>query len=186
MYLRFAIVLLAIVSFGFSRSTQADVVITNLVMTETTLSFDIAGTIDAVGANNPDSFFIGEPGNTSWILSTGTPIHGTWTSTGGTHASTSGAINNLGANGQYVYSWGGPSMVVSDTVQASFLVTGASFDPDAVDLSQWIVTVGYDNAPPLPDAGLVTGYVDVAPEPTSFVALCMGMVLVGARRRRHA
>lgn len=182
---RFAIVLFVIVSFASIRAAQADVVITNLVLTETTLSFDIAGTIDAVGANSPDSFFIGEPGNTSWIVSTGAPVHGVWTSTGGTHASTNGAVNNLGTNGQYMYTWGGPAMVVGDTVQASFSLTGGSFDPGVVDFSQWIVTAGYDNAPPLPDAGLATGYVDVAPEPTSFAVMCLGMILVSARGRRR-
>lgn len=164
----------------FCLPGRGDVIITNIELTSTTLSFDIAGTIDRVGPAAQDALFIGDPLNSAWISHTHT--EGVWENHGGTYQPEE-AYTNQNAAGGYVYANKGGTIEVGDSVDASFTFTGGNFDPSATDFSNWIVSAGFNGVDfILPDPAYSTGYV--VPEPSSL--LVFGLLGLYATRRRRS
>jgi hypothetical protein len=178
---RFAV---AIISFlAWSGAAQATLIVTNIDITETSLSFDLLGTVENVGSNDTDSFFIGDPDNTDWILSG--LVFGTWIYNSGTYVPDYGALYSNGV-GDYVYTGGADTIVVGDIVDISFSVFGVSIDLGNVDTTRWIVSAGYNlGYETLPDASAQTGGTVSVPEPGTLTLLGIGLLGIAASRRRR-
>ena len=160
---------------------HAAVIVSNIQLTETSLSFDISGTIDVVGPQYNASLFVGDPLNGAWVLH-GFGI-GTWTNLGGASYNPPSGYTNSNAAGGYVYTDAGGVIQVNDTVNASFSYSGGNFDPLATDTSTWIVSAGSSSSTfILPDPEYATGYV--VPEPTAFAMVCLAAPILILRRRR--
>lgn len=166
-----------------AEQSRAGLLISNIELTTTSLSFDLSGTIDdVVGSNNSNILFIGEIGNTDWI--TTNFASGTWTAV---DSNTQGAFAEVLAFGSQVnrasISVQNHPFVAGDEIEGSFSVTDSSFDPTATDTSNWVVSVGHNDVAFL-DATTVTG--SAAPEPTSFALLLASGLGIACRRRRRA
>ena len=171
---------LALLIVMSGRYSHADVLISNIQLTETSLSFDIAGTIDIVGPTNSDSLYIGDPLNGSWNL------HGFGSGILTNHAGASytpgGAYTSSNSAGGYVYMDAGGVIQVNDTIDASFSYSGGNFVPSATDTSSWIVSAGWNGDTfILPDPAYATGYA--VPEPSGLaIFLCVGALAIHRRR----
>ncbi len=162
-----------------ARSYHAALSISNIQLTDTTLAFDIAGTVDVVGDYGQNQLYLGELGNTSWVNSYSAGI---WTDGGGTVTMVGAEVNSLGA-GDYAIIGGPQSMIVGDTIQGSFSLTG-SFNAGSTTTSNWVVSAGYSTKDfeALPDPNTITG--SAVPEPSSgLFALILAAAAVIRRRR---
>ena len=162
---------------SFARQAYSAVVISNIELNATTLSLDLSGSIDVVGNESKNNLFIGQLSNHAWVNSFAI---GVWTDGGGTHAFTTGGVNSV-AQADFAYVGGNIDLVVGQTIEGSLTVTG-SFNPASTDISQWVVSAGYNSSDSLPDPDTVTGAA--APEPTSGLLVLAGTVVLTGRRRR--
>lgn len=151
-------------------------------------SFDgnVTGTIDAgasIGAINNAFLYIGVPGDTDWISSNGNIS--SFLNGGSQTVSIEGGIYTSSANGDSLGLDMDDNLILGDTVDLFFSFdTGGAFNPGNVDSNLFIISAGYDNASPFPDAASQVGAI---PEPSTYALLMGGGifgVLIWSRRSR--
>lgn len=172
-----------------SRGAQAELEISELSLSETTLTFRLSGTIGENVINesavDQNILFIGEPGNTAWYNGPGVPnnyLAASWVPESGTTGLIAPAVNQDDTYGDYVLMVkSGGNFVATDEIDGVFTATSNNlFDPDIVDLSSWIVSIGSINAPH-PDLDTKVG--SVVPEPASIAIMSLGALCLVRRRR---
>ncbi|MFK7788355.1 MAG: PEP-CTERM sorting domain-containing protein [Phycisphaeraceae bacterium] len=165
---------------ALTPAAHAAVVISNIELTTTSLSFDLVGTIDdVVGQFSQESLFLGEEGNSDWI---GGFAMGNWDHTSGTFEPNSVLVlSDASAGDRVVIASTNDTLQFGDTIDGTFTLTGGNFDPTKTDTSKWILSAGY-NTFTFPDPTTQTG--SVVPEPTSLAAIFVGGLLVLRRRRQ--
>lgn len=150
------------------------------------LSFDgnVTGTIDAgasIGAINNAFLYIGVPGDTDWISINGNID--TFQNNGGQTVNIEGGIYTSSVNGDSIGLDMDDNLMQNDIVNLSFsFSTGGAFTPANVDSNLFIISAGYDNSAPFPDAASQVGAI---PEPGAYASL-MGLAILGTlilRRR---
>lgn len=163
-----------------THRSDAALVISDIELTETTLSFALSGTVDVVGTFGGNQLYIGESSNTSWVASFSP---GSWADNGGTYTFGDAIVNSTSAGDVAVLTGAATSLSVGDTIDGTFSASG-TFDPNATNTDNWIVSAGYTTPSfvTLPDPGTATG--QAVPEPsTGLIAMAM-MVGLACRRRR--
>ncbi|MBN2161548.1 MAG: hypothetical protein JXR25_05920 [Pontiellaceae bacterium] len=120
---------------GMTVAAQASLLVSNWELTDTTLSYDLTGTLDAsfVGPEEQRYIFVGELGNSSWLNTSF--ASGEWVDNGSVLASSVSAVYmwNGGSDGDMVYTrcdnW-----TTGDQLDLTISYTG-SFNPEAVNAS---------------------------------------------------
>lgn len=174
---------------------NAAIVISNWnVVDNTTVSFDISGTIDSgvsIGSSDPDAFYIGAPGNADWITmdsSAGSSPSKNIQNHGGgsTNISTDHGSYLTYAPGDYIVlrKEGLVAWEVGDSVDASISISGGTLDGSQIDPADIIVTAGYFSGSPWPDASAQVGEYSAVPEPSSAVLCALGVAFAASRKRK--
>ena len=157
-----------------------------------TVSFDIIGTIEAsdpIGTTDPDTIYIGSPGDTDWI--TGAGINRTISNDGSATRDirTTAGLYQTYAFGDYIElrSDDFTTFLVGDSINASVSINGGTLIGANLDFNSVIVTIGYDNGIPFPDDSVGIGGVVPEPKQTSIL---LGLAALGTtaltRSRRRA
>ena len=173
----------------FSIKTNAALVIENLSITSSNVSFDMSGIVDVAGPSELDSFLFGVVGNnTSWINTL--TSQGSFSKNGGTYDFTSvwGRINDSDW-GTYLFTNGADTIVVGDVVDISYSING-SFNPGLIDANNFVVQAGvYSSAThgKIIQAELITGGVSTVPLPATVWLFGSGLLgLIGVARKKTA
>lgn len=164
-------------------SVQGSIQLSNIQLTSSSLTFDLIGTVDNVGSIDPDSFYIGEPDNNTWVNGF---TSGTWTYHSGDYVPTAVEMNEGGSFGDYAYSNASSAIQIGDSVDLSFSLTGTNIAfPANTNTANWIISAGYNSTRYLPDVTAKTG--GVVPEPTSvFIWGLIGFSASGVFRLRNS
>jgi PEP-CTERM motif len=177
---------------GWAVTANASLLISNWNLTADSLTFDLVGTVDVVGALDQDSFFIGPANSTSvdWINGW---FHSTFTVNGGTYNATQGSVFSNAPVGEYLYTnAGGVPIILGDTVDLSFDFSQVGgFNPSALNSDDLIVSAGYNSGyTSLPDVSAQTGGIGetvqgTVPAPATIALLAVGLAgLVLSRRKK--
>ena len=182
-----------------TQGAQAALVISNIEFGDfdpnntsiaTSLSFRIEGTIEYYDgieqAEELNSLFIGQAGNTSWVNE---DKIGTWTSdltmTLPVAVQVSAAVfSNASIGDRAILALTGgisstPDYQDGQFISGTFEIENGNFNPSLTDTSDWIASLGFIDFV-FPDPKTTTGAS--APEPTSFAVLLMMCALLGLRR----
>lgn len=171
-----------------SMTSQASLVINDLSITATNVSFHLTGTVDIVGGFDLDSLFFGFVGSTSWVTST--PVFaGGFSKNSGTYDfnAVGGADSNTW--GDYLFTNGPDTLVVGDVIDLNYSIQG-TFDLTGLNIMDFKVQAGYDGTSnDFIQSALIAGGVgslaNTVPEPASFglAGLALAGLLVTRRKK---
>ena len=181
---------LLLVGALFPLSANAVLIVDNWTLTSDSLTFDLHGTVDVVGTNDTDSFFIGPRDSLSVDWINGSLTQAIITQNGGSYAAdTYSAAYNSGTYGEYVYSNNSSNIFVGQVVDLSFSISGLNvFNTAAISIDDIIVSAGYNVVGTgLPDGQIVTGSGSTStsvPEPSTIALFGFALLGLGFANRK--
>lgn len=191
MFLPKKLIITLAASLAFASAANAAVVVSNWNVTGDIVSFDITGIIDpsfVMGDRNENNIYVGVPGLTTWIASSGLTRNIVNNPGGSRGFSDSVGGYITGSIGDYVFLRSSDDLdfVIGDTFNSTIEISGGTINNAALpDASTMIVTAGWTEVNNiLPDPAQQIG--TVVPEPSSYAALAgmTAFALVALRRRR--
>ncbi|MEM9348032.1 MAG: PEP-CTERM sorting domain-containing protein [Planctomycetota bacterium] len=187
-----------ILTFSFAaliaaKKANAELLISNIEISPTTLTFHLSGTIGVgeinTDADDPFILFIGEPDNSDWYVPTGTTyLAAEWTPNLTNDSPDlvdfiAPAVNQDATFGDYILliKDGAIAFAPGDVIDGTFSATNGSFNRDDTDPTKWIVSAGNVNSPH-PDP--LTKIGSAVPEPSSISLVLVAFTALMKRRRR--
>jgi hypothetical protein len=175
-----------------AAQSQAAVVITNLQLTTTSISFDISGTMPtAVPADSPGFIFITNP---SLSASPGFALNANFTpATSGSFSGTQTLMESreafLGESsfGDYMAIGFDSELTANEAIMGTFTAAWATpqINPAAVTSLNFYWGASASNTPPNNGTLLGNFAVGAVPEPTGAALLLTGLAIAAGRRRRQ-
>jgi hypothetical protein len=186
-FLKLGAVLIA-AAFAFApRPASAVLLIDNVSISETLVRFDVAGTLDLIGPNNPYVMYFGFADDREWF-SAASAFGSDLSKHGGDFAPTGGAGVQHQQFGSYLYLFGRGGADVGSEVDVSVAYRG-KFDVSSFDAPAFKVQMGYDRADPDPliQTNWIAGGTAAAPVPlpASGLMLLAGLAGLAVMRRRR-
>ena len=172
-----------IFTLSYQSSSKASLIISNINLTSTTLSFDVTGILDFVNRIDRDSLFFGDVTQLSNLFNSINTSTVGFSNNSGTYAFNMTGGNSSDVFGKYLYTNGSDFLVIGDFVDISVSWTGI-FNVSEFDWSNFVVQAGYHGPSVFTERANISGGV-VVPEPSNFALLCLGIasILVGRRNK---
>tara|TARA_Y100001970_G_scaffold119280_1_gene147957 strand:+ start:459 stop:1025 length:567 start_codon:yes stop_codon:yes gene_type:complete len=168
-----------------SLNANAGLVISDIEITSTSLSFDVTGTLDVVNLYDLDSLFFGDATQTTNLFNS---INGTYglSKNSGTYdfSSTGGSFVEGSYWGEYLFTNGADILVVGDVIDISVSWTG-SFNVDQFNWDNFVVQAGHSGNPVFNNVtNQIAGGVELenVPEPSTLAILGLGIIGLAFRR----
>lgn len=164
--------------------THASLILTVNSFTTDLFDFTVSGTIDVsatIGGTSDSSLYIGDPGNTNWVLTNS--VSPTLVENGTPDNTATGGTTSVFGSGNFIRIDFGSSLATGQSIDfdATFSSSNA-FAPAQVDIADIILTAGYDTTTTFPDATTQVG--DAIPEPTTMVTVLFGVVGLAIWKKR--
>lgn len=184
-FIKYILISSCLLYFNVANSA---LIIENWNLTDHSLTFDLSGTVDFVGDNDTDSFFIGPADSFSvnWINTN--DFNGGFTVNGGDYNISNVGVYSTNTYGSYVYTNRSPfgSILVGEQIDISFSFSGLNmFNAAAMDGQTLFVSAGYCDVP-LPDVQCATGGDTPVTEPSIIALFAAGLFGIGFVRRRQS